>query len=110
MLRAYARRHRRDNADDMNITAFMNLMVILVPFLLITAVFSRLAILQLNLPAEATVATDTQQVLNIEVIVHKAQIDVADRGTGLLKSLPNTPRGYDVKGLQEYLQILKTRF
>ena len=31
----------------------MNLMVILVPFLLITAVFSRLAILQLNLPGSS---------------------------------------------------------
>jgi biopolymer transport protein ExbD len=44
--------HRRHNHDtaELNITAFMNLMVILVPFLLITAVFSRLAILELNLP------------------------------------------------------------
>jgi biopolymer transport protein ExbD len=47
--------HRRHNHDtaELNITAFMNLMVILVPFLLITAVFSRLAILELNLPGGA---------------------------------------------------------
>ncbi|MDH3417010.1 MAG: biopolymer transporter ExbD, partial [Gammaproteobacteria bacterium] len=43
-------RHHNDDTADLNITAFMNLMVILVPFLLITAVFSRLAILELNLP------------------------------------------------------------
>ena len=54
MLRSIARRHRRKETAEMNITAFMNLMVILVPFLLITAVFSRLTILQLNLPGEAT--------------------------------------------------------
>jgi biopolymer transport protein ExbD len=47
---------RRGNVEtaELNITAFMNLMVILVPFLLITAVFSRLAILELNLPGSST--------------------------------------------------------
>lgn len=47
-------RHRGQSQDDLNITAFLNLMVILVPFLLITAVFSRLAILEVALPAPAT--------------------------------------------------------
>ena len=41
-------------STELNITAFMNLMVILVPFLLITAVFSRLAVLELNLPGSST--------------------------------------------------------
>ena len=45
-------RHRRPEAE-LNITAFMNLMVILVPFLLITAVFSQVAILELNLPTSS---------------------------------------------------------
>ena len=47
-------RRQQQEAAELNITAFMNLMVILVPFLLITAVFSRLAILQLNLPGSST--------------------------------------------------------
>ena len=51
------RRHNDDTAE-LNITAFMNLMVILVPFLLITAVFSRLAILELNLPGSSTEPVD----------------------------------------------------
>jgi biopolymer transport protein ExbD len=110
MIRAVARRHRRKGDADMNITAFMNLMVILVPFLLITAVFSRLTILQLNLPGEAEPTPEPQQTLNIEVIVRKDQIQVADRGTGLLKALPNKPDGYDYKGLSEYLQVVKTKF
>ena len=42
---------RVEAAVELNITAFMNLMVILVPFLLITAVFSRITVLELNLPA-----------------------------------------------------------
>jgi biopolymer transport protein ExbD len=104
-----ARRRKHDDGD-MNITAFMNLMVILVPFLLITAVFSRLTILQLNLPGDATAATEPEQTLNIEIIVRKAEIHVADRGTGLLKALPNAGPDYDLTGLTDYLQLIKQKY
>ena len=53
-LRRRAGRRNNTETAELNITAFMNLMVILVPFLLITAVFSRLAILELNLPGSST--------------------------------------------------------
>jgi biopolymer transport protein ExbD len=110
MIRAAARRHRLKETADMNVTAFMNLMVVLVPFLLITAVFSRLSILQLNLPGDAAAAADEPPGLQLEVIVRANEIQVADRGTGLLRSLPNTPEGYDLKGLSEYLQVVKSKF
>jgi biopolymer transport protein ExbD len=105
-----ARRRRKDGDDDVNVTAFMNLMVILVPFLLITAVFSRLTILELNLPAAESEATQTEQLLNIEVIVRKDQIQITDRGTGLLQALPNVDGGYDLKGLTTYLQLVKQKY
>jgi biopolymer transport protein ExbD len=41
---------------ELNITAFLNLMVILVPFLLVTAVFSRITVLELNLPSKEAIA------------------------------------------------------
>lgn len=105
-----ARRRRKSGEDDINITAFMNLMVILVPFLLITAVFSRLTILQLNLPAAESEPTETEQLLNIEVIVRTAELQITDRGTGLLKALPNVPKGYDLEGLTQYLQLIKQKY
>ena len=49
MKRRWRKKHLGQPAE-VNITAFMNLMVILVPFLLITAVFSRITILELSLP------------------------------------------------------------
>jgi biopolymer transport protein ExbD len=94
----------------MNITAFMNLMVVLVPFLLITAVFSRLTILQLNLPGEADPSVPVEQELKIEVIVRKDRIEVAERTSGLLKALPSTNGAYDIKGLNDYLQVIKTKY
>jgi biopolymer transport protein ExbD len=106
--RGYRARHRA-GADELNITAFMNLMVVLVPFLLLSAVFSRLTILQLNLPGEATPSTQ-KPVLQLEVIVRPETLDVADRGTGLLKSLPKKEGVYDYQGLNEYLQLVKSQY
>ena len=70
MIRSRRGGRRHIEAAELNITAFMNLMVILVPFLLITAVFSRLAILELNLPASSTEPADPQELtFQLEIIV-----------------------------------------
>ena len=105
---------RRANQEtaELNITAFMNLMVILVPFLLITAVFSRLAVLELNLPGSSTETVDPQeQTFQLEVIVRKDKIEVGDRNQGLLGIYPNTGDGeYDYDALSEKLSQLKERY
>ncbi|MDH4126197.1 MAG: biopolymer transporter ExbD [Gammaproteobacteria bacterium] len=104
---------RRQNQEtaELNITAFMNLMVILVPFLLITAVFSRLAILQLNLPGSSTEPVEPQdQTFQLEVIVRKDKIEVGDRNQGLLGIYPNTADGYDYAALESKLAELKKRY
>ena len=85
------RRHNVETAE-LNITAFMNLMVILVPFLLITAVFSRLTILELNLPGSSSEPVEPQdQTFQLEVIVRQDKIEIADRNQGLLGVYPNNP-------------------
>ena len=104
---------RRQNEDtaELNITAFMNLMVILVPFLLITAVFSRLAILELNLPGSSTEPVDPQdQTFQLEVIVRKDKIEIGDRNQGLLGIYPNTDDGYDYTALETKLAELKKAY
>ena len=104
-------RHYRNDTAELNITAFMNLMVILVPFLLITAVFSRLAILELNLPGSSTEPVDPQeQVFQLEVIVRKGKIEVVDRNQGLLGVYPNSDDGYDYDALGIKLVDLKKRY
>ena len=105
-------RRRNLEAAELNITAFLNLMVILVPFLLITAVFSRLTVLELNLPGSSTEATDPQeQTFQLEVIVRKDKIEVGDRNQGLLGIYPNTEEGeYDYEALSEKLSELKKRY
>ena len=104
---------RRGNVEtaELNITAFMNLMVILVPFLLITAVFSRLAILELNLPGSSTEPTEQQdQTFQPEVLIRADKIEVGDRNQGLLGVYPNTEDGYDYDALSDKLAELKKRY
>jgi len=50
-LKKTVRRNRAINNDDVNITPVMNLFLVLIPFLLLTAVFVRIAVLELSLPS-----------------------------------------------------------
>lgn len=103
---------RRDRADpELNIIPMIDIFTVLVTFLLMTAVFSRIVVLNLGLP----VASSTQQLqqlqdLKLEVIVRAGSIEVSDQVAGKLADLPNLATGYDLKGLSEYLQRVKARF
>ena len=112
MIRSRKGGRRIIESAELNITAFMNLMVILVPFLLITAVFSRLAILELNLPASSTEPADPQDelVFQLEVIVRADKIEVGDRNVGALGIYPNTADGYDYESLSDKLTEIKDRY
>ena len=111
MRRRRRGRHRNIETTELNITAFMNLMVILVPFLLITAVFSRVAILELNLPGPSTEPVDPQELtFQLEVIVRVGQIEVGDRNIGALGIYPNTEQGYDYEALSKKLSEIKQSY
>ena len=107
-LRRKFRSHR--HVAELNITAFMNLMVILVPFLLITAVFSRITILELHLPPPSNSNKPSKPSLELEVIVRAQGIDVQDRNQGYLVQLPNQGGGYDTRGLSSYLRRVKAQY
>ena len=111
MIRSHKGGRRNIETAELNITAFMNLMVILVPFLLITAVFSRLAILELNLPASSTEPADPQELtFQLEVIVRADKIEVGDRNVGALGVYPNTADGYDYESLSTKLSEIKDSY
>ena len=109
MRRRWKKRHQHAPAE-LNITSFMNLMVILVPFLLITAVFSRMAILELNLPAADSAIIEQEPEFSLEVIVRSDEIAVGDRNAGVLKRLPLIDGEYDIDGLNSYLKRVKANF
>ena len=101
---------RKKEVAELNITTFMNLMVILVPFLLITAVFSRLAIVELDLPLAESNSSAEQPEFSLEVIVRQDSIEVGDRNRGSLELLPKIEGEYDYSGLTDYLKRVKVTF
>ncbi len=101
---------RNKEAEELNITTFMNLMVILVPFLLITAVFSRLAIVELDLPLAESDASGEPPEFSLEVIVRQESIEIGDRERGSMKLLPRIEGEYDYAGLTTYLKRVKVTF
>jgi biopolymer transport protein ExbD len=107
-----ARRHeRRREAEELNITAFMNLMVVLTPFLLITAVFSRLAVLELNLPAAQSQPSAVEDPkFQLEITVRETSIEVGDRNAGLLNRIEKSGDDYDFAALSQYLARIKQQF
>jgi biopolymer transport protein ExbD len=102
-------RHTRRPAELL-LVPMIDIFVVLVTFLLMTAVFSRTVVLELNLPAQQTEFKEPPQGLQLEVLVRKDSIVVADRNSGPLHALPNTASGYDYDGLTNYLKFVKARF
>jgi len=96
--------------NDLNIVPMIDMMVILVFFLLFTAVFSNTNILELNLPAPNSSVPELNKGLELEVIVRQNVIQIADRGTGVLRELPKKDGAYDYKGLSDYLQFVKSKY
>jgi biopolymer transport protein ExbD len=102
-------RHARKPAELL-LVPMIDIFTVLVTFLLMTAVFSRTVILQLNLPPPNSTWKEPPPGLQLEVMVRKNLLQVADRNTGPLATMPNTASGYDYDGLTEYLKRVKARF
>lgn len=97
---------------EINITAFLNLMVVLIPFLLITAVFSQMAVLDLFLPlnADNTANENDKPSLILEIIIRKDKIEIGDRNQGLLKIIPKTNNQHGFSEAHDFLMTLKQKF
>ena len=102
-------RHSRKPAELL-LVPMIDIFTVLVTFLLMTAVFSRTVILQLNLPAAQTEFREPPPGLQLEVMVRKDLLQVADRNSGPLATLPNTATGYNYEGLTDYLKRVKAKF
>jgi biopolymer transport protein ExbD len=99
-------RRRGGNTYEIDVTTFLNLMVVLVPFLLITAVFSRLTIVELNLPSGAGGPGEEQDTFRVEVIVREAGIEIGN-GTAVIAAIPKVAGEYDFESLSNLMVELK---
>ncbi|PCJ22224.1 MAG: biopolymer transporter ExbD [Gammaproteobacteria bacterium] len=106
------RSQRQKNQEaEINITAFLNLMVVLIPFLLITAVFSQVSVLELNLPSGNQNDTpEGKQALVLEMTIRASQLEIGDRNDGTLKVLNKINGQHDFIGAHEFLKKVKQQF
>jgi biopolymer transport protein ExbD len=93
----------------LDVTTFLNLMVVLIPFLLISAVFSRVAIMELSVPTAAGGGESSTPNFSIEVIVRQAGLEIAN-GSTVEAAIPKKDGEYDMEMLTEMLMRLKAQF
>ena len=105
-------RRLRKHPEALEVSAFINLIVVLVPFLLSTAVFSRISIVDMTLPARSSGLEHVEPGhLLLEVVVRHDKIEVNDKNGGqLYQPIPNTASGPDLATLSADLLDLKKRF
>jgi biopolymer transport protein ExbD len=106
MARQHHYRRRTRESAELDMTTFLNLMVVLVPFLLITAVFSRIAIVELSLPSSAGSPTPDEPRFSVEVIVRERGFEITN-GTSVIAAVPKVEERYDLETLSEYVLSLK---
>ena len=109
MTRRHIKKRRRAETPGLDVTTFLNLMVVLIPFLLITAVFSRVTIMELSVPTSAVGSALNRPNFAIEVIVRKTGLEIAN-GSSVEAAIPKKNDQYDMQMLYEMLMRLKARY
>ena len=102
-------RKRRAETPPLDVTTFLNLMVVLIPFLLISAVFSRVTIMELSVPTSAAQAAERTPNFAIEVIVRDTGLEIAN-GQSVEAAIPKKDGNYDMQMLHEVLTRLKAMY
>jgi len=109
MIRRYHSKRRTEETPGLDITTFLNLMVVLIPFLLISAVFSRVTIMELSVPTSAGGSAVKAPNFSIEVIVRKKGLEIAN-GSSVEAAIPKKDDQYDMQMLYELLKRLKAQY
>lgn len=104
------RKHRKLTTNpDLDITPFMNLMIVLVPVLLLGMVFSQIRMIELNFPGMEAGKAPLSEELELVVALVPDGLEVADSKRGVIKSLPLVEGKQDYEGLRYTLQQIKKR-
>jgi biopolymer transport protein ExbD len=106
MARHHHYKRRPVQPTELDMTTFLNLMVVLVPFLLITAVFSRITIVELSLPTSAGGAAAAEPTFRVEVIVRDSGLEISN-AREVIASIPKVEDEYDLATLSEMVMALK---
>lgn len=104
MQTGYSSRTRKP--AELMLVPMIDIFTVLVTFLLMTAVFSRITILQLELPSSAASPGATAPTFRLEVIVRQEGFELTN-GSELIAAIPKVNGEYDLKTLSELALSLK---
>ncbi len=106
------RKHRQKHVEaaDLDVTPFMNLMIVLVPVLLLSMVFTHTTVIELNFPTgDAASGPIDPEAVHLEVAVYADRLEVADGRGGTIKTLPKVDGEHNYEDLSLVMQELKRR-
>jgi biopolymer transport protein ExbD len=110
MDRIRRRRQKHTEAADLDVTPFMNLMIVLVPVLLLSMVFTHTTVIDLNFPAADAANGDFDpDAVHLEVVVYNDRLVVADGRGGTIKELTKVDGEHNYSELSLVMQELKRR-
>ena len=92
--------------SELLLVPMIDIFTVLVTFLLMTAVFSRITILELELPSASGGPTVAEPEFRLEVILRKEGFELTN-GTSVIAAVPKVGGKYDLKALSELAQSLK---
>ena len=105
MQSSYATRMRKP--VELMLVPMIDIFTVLVTFLLMTAVFSRITILQLDLPSANDGSAGAPPEFRLEVIVRESGFELTN-GQQLIAALPKIDGEYDWATLSQLTQQLKS--
>ena len=101
-------KRKRHESDELELTTLLNIMVVLVSFLLLSAVFSKITIQEINMPPQASSPTEAGKDVPvvIEVMLRQNGLEIGD-GKEVTDRLPRQGDRYDTAALSQKLKLLK---
>ena len=114
MSRRWRNRPKAESFDTdimrvLNLIPMMDILTVLVIFLLITAVFTHITIMELSVPTRTGGSAVNMPNFSIEVIVRKAGLEIAN-GSSVEAAIPKKDDKYDLEMLSKMLTRLKARY
>ena len=101
-------RGRSREEADLDITPFMNLMIVLVPVLLLSMVFARITVIDIQLPTSAATTSEGLAKQQVEVVVEDDRLSINFPEGVLLREVAKTDSGaINYAELSVVLQELK---
>ncbi len=100
-------RGQRDTQVELNITSFLNLMVILIPFLLLNAVFIQVSTVSVDQPSATSSTPQTPPDLILDILVYPDQFIINNRNQN---GHFGVVAGTDYAKLNQLMREIKTQY